>query len=316
MKSLEELKTYYAQELVPDLEKLEVLRKSQVKRQVFIIVALLVSVFAGVVTLVPLLVLVFLFISLFVYFALFGFKRQRFDFKSQYKTNVFCKLIPFIEPQLAYTSHQYIVQSKYDYSKIFLSHPDIYSGEDMVEGFIDKTKIEFSELHTQDRRTDSKGRTTYVTIFRGIFFIADFNKAFSGQTYVLSDFSERFLGYFGKLFQNINISRPDIVRLEDPEFEKHFAVYSTDEVEARYILSPALMQRIMEFKKKTNSGVQLSFLDSSIYLAIPMRKNLFEPKLYKSVMNFNDIEEYYHQLQFCTCVVEDLNLNTRIWSKQ
>ncbi|MBK9503984.1 MAG: DUF3137 domain-containing protein [Bacteroidetes bacterium] len=39
----------------------------------------------------------------------------------------------------------------------------------------------------------------YVTIFKGLFFIADFNKHFNGNTYVLSDFGERFLGGFGKM---------------------------------------------------------------------------------------------------------------------
>ena len=316
MKTVDELKVFYTQELVPELEKLEVIRKAQVKRQLYIIIALVVSIVGGVATLIPFMVIVFLFVSLILYFVLFGFHRQRFDFKSQYKSTVISKLISFLEPGLTYTSHQYIPQTRYSYSKIFLQSPDIYSGEDLVQGNIEKTAIQFCELHTQDRRTDSRGRTTYVTIFKGVFFIADFNKNFSGQTFVLSDFGERFLGFFGKLFQDINMARPSVVRLEDPEFEKYFAVYSTDEVEARYILSTSLMQRLLEFRKKANAAIQLSFIDSNIFLAVPMRQNLFEPKLYQSVMNFNDTEQYYHQLLFCTGIVDELNLNTRIWSKQ
>lgn len=49
--------------------------------------------------------------------------------------------------------------------------------------------------------------------------------------------------------QNINVGRPDVVRLEDPEFEKIFVVYSSDEVEARYILSTSFMERLVEFRK-------------------------------------------------------------------
>ena len=115
--------------------------------------------------------------------------------------------------------------------------------------------------------------------------------------------------------QNINVGRPDVVRLEDPEFEKIFVVYSSDEVEARYILSTSFMERLVEFRKKMNSSVQLSFVGSNMYMAIPMKKNLFEPSLRRTVMNFNDIQEYYKQILFCTSIVDEMNLNTRVWTK-
>ncbi len=274
------------------------------------------SLFLGVATMIPPMVLVFLLISLMIYFFLFGFKRKRPDFKSEYKKIVIGKLMQFVSPDLSYTPNLFISKSKYDHSKIFLSNPDIYSGEDLVSGKIDKTQVEFCELHTQDRQTDSKGRTTYVTIFKGVFFIADFNKHFNGQTYVLSDFGERYLGFFGKLMQNISVGRPDVVRLENPDFEKLFVVYSSDPVEARYILSPSFMERLLEYRKKLNSSIQFSFIDSNIFMAVPMRKNLFEPSLRRTVMNFDDVKSYYEQIIFCTGIVDELNLNTRIWTKE
>jgi len=265
---------------------------------------------------IPILIIVFLLISLLMYFFIFGFKRNRTNFRTEYKKIVIGKLMQFINPELAFTPNLFITQNKYDLSKIFLSNPDIYSGEDLVSGKIEKTQVEFCELHTQDRQTDHKGRTTYVTIFKGLFFIADFNKHFTGQTYVLSDFGERFLGFFGKLMQNINVGRPDVVRLEDPEFEKIFVVYSSDEVEARYILSTSFMERLVEFRKKMDCSVQLSFVGNNMYMAIPMKKNLFEPSLRRTVMNFEDIKEYYKQILFCTSIVDEMNLNTRVWTKE
>ncbi|MBK7037161.1 MAG: DUF3137 domain-containing protein [Chitinophagales bacterium] len=315
MKTVEELQQYYQQEIVPHLSALEVLRKQQLNRVMFMWIAGCASLLLGFITMIPTLILVFLLISLLMYFFIFGFKRNRTNFRTEYKKIVIGKLMQFIAPDLAFTPNLFITQNKYDLSKIFLSNPDIYSGEDLVTGKIEKTQVEFCELHTQDRQTDHKGRTTYVTIFKGLFFIADFNKHFNGQTYVLSDFGERFLGFFGKLMQNINVGRPDVVRLEDPEFEKIFVVYSSDEVEARYILSTSFMERLVEFRKKMNSSVQLSFVGSNMYMAIPMKKNLFEPSLRRTVMNFNDIQEYYKQILFCTSIVDEMNLNTRVWTK-
>ncbi|MBC8046840.1 MAG: DUF3137 domain-containing protein [Fimbriimonadaceae bacterium] len=316
MKSIQELQIFYQNEILPHLDELEALRKYQLRRQTFIVIAFTASVVLGLATFMPFMIIIFMLISLILYFTFYGFKRTRPDFKSMYKENIVKRIIQFIEPGLVYSAHQFISNSKFSNSKIFMQQVDIYNGEDLVQGIIGKTKVEFCELHTQDRQTDSQGKTRYVTIFKGIFFIADFNKHFSGQTYVLSDFSERFMGFFGKLFQNMNLMRPDVVRLENPEFEKYFAVYSTDELEARYILSTTLMERLVEFRKKIDANLQLSFINSSINLAVPMKKNLFEPSLRKTVKRFEDIEEYYRQILFCVNIVDELNLNTRIWTKQ
>lgn len=316
MKTIDDLQQFYQQEIVPGLSQLEVLRKAQLRRVRFMWIATVVSLFVGFISMMPPLILVCLLISLLLYFYFFGFKRNRPDFKSEYKKVVIGKLIQFITPDLVFTPNLFITQNKYSQSGIFLASPDIYKGEDLVSGKIDKTQVEFCELHTQDRQTDHKGNTHYVTIFKGLFFIADFNKHFNGNTYVLSDFGERFLGGFGKMLQGLSIGCPDVVRLEDVEFEKQFVVYSSDEVEARYILSTSFMEQIMAFKKKTNANIQLSFVGNNINVAIPMKENMFEPSIRKTVLNFEDIKMYYSQLQFCTAIVDELNLNTRIWSKQ
>lgn len=315
MKPLEELRPYYDKEIVPQLEYLEHLRKEQLKRVRYMWIAGIISVALGLATMLPWMILVFLVISLVIYYAMFGFKRDRPNFRAEYKKIVIGRLIKFVSEELEYEPNQFIGKAVYDNSRIFLTNPDIYNGEDLVNGMIEKTKVEFCELHTQDRQTDSKGNTRYVTIFKGLFFIADFNKTFHGQTYILSDFGERFLGMFGKMMQNLSIGRPDVVRLESPEFEKFFVVYSTDEVEARYILSTTFMERIVEFRKKMDAKIQFSFTGSNMYMAIPMRQNLFEPSLRKTVMNYADVENYYKQVLFCTNIVDEMNLNTRIWSK-
>ena len=113
----------------------------------------------------------------------------------------------------------------------------------------------------------------------------------------------------------MNPNRDDLVLLEDPEFERMFAVYGTDQVEARYVLSPALMERIKNYRKKSNRKIHLAFAQSNIYVAISCHQSLFEPKLFTSVLKFEPIQEYFEELQLAIGIVEDLDLNTRIWSK-
>ena len=307
--------TYYRQEIVPELTQLEQLRKAELKRVRFMWSSTVISLVLAFALMTPPLVILFLLISLLLYFFFFGFNRRRVDFKTEYKKVVMGKIAQFISPELAFTPNLFITEARYNASHIFLADPDIYSGEDLVSGKIGNTQIEFCELHTKDRTQDSKGRTTYTTIFKGVFFIADFNKNFNGQTYILSDFSERFMGVFGKWLQKANFMRPDVVHLEDPEFEKYFAVYGSDQVEARYLLSPSFMERLLAFRKKTDAKLQCAFVDNHFYVAVPMTKNMFEPSLRKSVMNAEAVQGFYEDLLFCISIVQDLDLNTRIWTK-
>jgi hypothetical protein len=123
-------------------------------------------------------------------------------------------------------------------------------------------------------------------------------------------------GGFGKMLQSWNIGRPDLVKLEDPEFEREFVVYGNDQIEARYILSTSLMRRILDFKQKTGTKIYLSFTGSKVYVAVPINRNMFEPKYFSSISDFSPILDYYRDLEFSVGIVEDLNLNTRIWTKE
>ena len=149
-----------------------------------------------------------------------------------------------------------------------------------------------------------------------IFFIADFHKHFSGKTVVLPDTAEKLFGQIGTMLQSLNKFRGQLVKLEDPEFEKLFAVYGDDQIEARYILSTSLMKRIVDFKRKTRRRIFLSFIGSKVYVAVSYTRNLFEPRIFRTLLDFAPIQQYFEDFQMAVGIVEDLNLNTRIWSKK
>lgn len=109
--------------------------------------------------------------------------------------------------------------------------------------------------------------------------------------------------------------RGQLIQLEDPEFNQLFVVYGHDQVEARYILSTSLMARLVDFRKKASREVYVSFIDDLIYVAIQYEEDLFEPRLFKSMLNFGPIQKYFENLQLMIGIVEDLKLNRRIWSR-
>lgn len=313
MATEESFRAFYDATLLPVLQEIETERKK-------VLNAFLIHIGIGIGAGLPLFAFVSPIVGIvcvvaaaIVFFIRFGGKIG--ELKKRFKQEVVGKIVTFIHPDLAFDHTRFIPQSVYNKSKLYLSSISRYNGDDMVSGTVGKTTIRFSELHTQQVRKSGKN-TTVVTIFRGLFFVADFNKHFIGETFVLPDVAESTFGGLGTFFQKMNMSRPSLVKLEDIEFEKAFAVYGTDQIEARYILSTALMQRIVAFKKKTKCDVSMSFIDSSVFIGIPVGRDLFEAPMLSSMINYSMIAEYFSYLMLCIGIVEDLDLNTRIWSKE
>lgn len=193
-----------------------------------------------------------------------------------------------------------------------------YSGEDLITGRIGATALRFSEVHAENvqvSRSDKEETRRSKTIFKGLFFVADFNKHFAGTTHVLPDRAQRLLGTLGQSLQALSDRYGQLVALEDPEFERLFAVYASDQIEARYILSTALMQRIVRFQQRRGHTLRLAFVDTRLFVAISLSKNLFEPRLFRTIRNPDLFREFWNDLDLVTGIVEDLNLNTRIWTK-
>ena len=107
--------------------------------------------------------------------------------------------------------------------------------------------------------------------FRGIFADTRLEKKINGTVVVLPDNLERHLDYLAKNIQALkNVSGNKLVTLEDPEFERCFAVYASDEITARYVLTPAMMLRMTELRKKYNRAIMLSFSGNYFYFAVAM----------------------------------------------
>ncbi len=152
-------------------------------------------------------------------------------------------------------------------------------------------------------------RVSRKSIFKGLFFRANFNKNLQGKTVIIPQL-------LNSNIHALNLGKRQAIKLEDPEFAKLFTVYGDDQVEARYILSANLMSKLVSFKKKAGKNLYISFVDNTIYIAIEYAEDLFEPKLFKTMLSFAPMREYFENLQLMFLIVEDLNLNRRIWKRR
>ena len=67
------------------------------------------------------------------------------------------------------------------------------------------------------------------------------------------------------------------VKLESPDFEKQFDVYGNDPVEARYLLTPLLMERILQLDQRFGEGLTMSFRTTSSSSPSPTRSTTSKP---------------------------------------
>ncbi len=259
-------------------------------------------------------------VTLYAYIYATATKKYREGFKSMILPEVVKACAPPGSQDVTYRGLQGIPEHEFRLSGLF-RNPDRYKSEDLICGTLGETAIRFSEVHAEYRQRNSKNKTSYHTIFHGVFFVADFHKQFLGSTIVTTDNTEFILGNFGRNLQKLGTQLSgngrELVHLEDPEFERLFAVYSTDQVEARYILTPSLMQRLMEFRDRSASSIQLSFMSGSMILTMPLSTahGWLEPPALGTPLSFENLEPCVQQLHLVFAIVEDLNLNTRIWSK-
>jgi len=237
-------------------------------------------------------------------------------YAKDFKTKIITPLIGAIDPHLLYNPDFMISQHLFERSDLFQHTIDRYRGNDYVKGSINGVPIEFSDIHAEYQTRDSKGRTQWHTLFRGLFLVAEFNKHFKAKTVILPDKAEKSFGsLIGGWLQSINLSREDLIRLDDPEFEKHFVVYGNDPIEARYILTHSMMKRLLDFQRRISHPLFVSFVHNHIHVAIGTSKDLFEPAVFTSLLDYKQTMEYINTLRNTIGLVEELKLSEKLWSK-
>lgn len=146
------------------------------------------------------------------------------------------------------------------------------SFEDLFSGAHKGARYELYEGRLEQRHSDSKGRTRYTTVFRGQLIRLHFPRDFLGVTIVRRD---------AGVFNVFGGGKADGRKLEKvglvSEFEKAFEVWGTDQVEARYLLHPVMMERLLDLEKGLHGKrLRCAFENGDMLIAVE-GGNLFEP---------------------------------------
>jgi hypothetical protein len=254
----------------------------------------------------------------------FRYVKENLDnYSHHYKTMVIPDLIKGIDPSIFYAPMGFIPFKEAAESNFpgFLKRqgnygifdPHSFRGEDFIKGKIGKTDFEMCEIFSYSEQFHSK-------TFNHVLFIADFHKNFTTGIKV---YNRSFLTKIPQIGDE-GMKR---IKLEMPEFNEAFVVRGFDQVEARYILSLSLMKRLADFRNKNlktginissyYSSLAMSFKESRLYILVGAHnRNYFDPSFSEKVSNVEQLKHIYEDIHTFISIVEDLNLNTRIWSKE
>jgi len=226
------------------------------------------------------------------------------NYKAKFKQEVVSEVFKIVCPSGKYDPQHGIAQEIFVGCGIFEDRGD-YHTDDRVRGKIGQTPFEAAEVKRSYSSGSGKNSKTYI-VFHGLFFHLDFNKSLSGVTLVTPEAAHG--------CQIGSRSGMTLATLESPDFEKEFKVYTSNEVEARYILTPAMMEKLLSLRRAAAHPVFLGFRGNRAFLGVHYGRSLFEPGI-ASTTSQQSILQMAEHFALAEVVVNELDLNTRIWTK-
>ena len=144
------------------------------------------------------------------------------------------------------------------------------------------------------RMSETKFPVNRFIGFTGVILAFEANKSFESHTIIVS-----------KLAPDRHHSfKLEPVTLEDPKFCRDYNVYSSDQTEARYLITPSFMERFRKLKVAfKTTDIACAFLKNKVIFALDseglsgLSKNLFEIDAYSAFTDDREaINIFYNEL--------------------
>lgn len=246
-------------------------------------------------------------ISLFLFLgAFFIYPVKRKDFEERFKRKIFRKLLkPY---DLQYAIGNYPMSIDYNAAGITSGEVLYECYDDIIYGEYKGVPLNIAELSLEC--VNPLIRKSSYTAARGIVIQIQFNKNIIGQTYICSKGSHL----------NISNSALKKINLEDSNFNKEFDVYSDDEIESRYLLTTAFIDRLKQIKFSFRANkILFSFVNQQLiillensFLGMNVTKDFFEFSLLKPLTNKSQIFELYNDVKSVLNIIEHFKLYYKI----
>ncbi len=163
--------------------------------------------------------------------------------------------------------------------------------------------VNYTKKTTQIGPVKFKGRKL-KDLFNGVLVTSTVNKNFNGRVVVRKE-----KGWMNKLD---GFMLPPKVALEDPLFESIFEVYADDQVEARYLLTTAFMERLIAVANNNQFDVICSFENGLLNIGLQKKDKWFDVDLFKPATILSNYKKMLIDLSKILSVIDTLKLEQKI----
>ncbi|MFI3242087.1 MAG: DUF3137 domain-containing protein [Alphaproteobacteria bacterium] len=218
-----------------------------------------------------------------------------------HKTNILSLFMQYFE-SFSYIYKNHIDIETLNNSMTFHELTNI-KGDDYFKGNYKGVEIIISEFEANSKY--KRFGSTKINNEQKTCILLNMNKNFTGTTAGILHFEEIPVKILNSL---------EKINLEDVVFDKIWNIFSNCQVEARYVLTTALMERILHLKSfYGNCPINFSFFNNKLLLCLNVTENMFETaSLFKPAENKKNICNALEQILSIFSIVDILKLNKKI----
>lgn len=327
MKSFEELQEYFDETVKADLLELEERRLKMHRTRLLLgaLNALVVLLNASMILLGefhPLTLVFSMVLVPFIFFYIYKFGYHDHTLVETYKREIVARLLEFIDPSLTYSPEEHVPFQDFHESGFFPLRPDHFSGDDLITGQVDGIPIVFSELEVSYKKNLSpkenekhSGRGWH-TLFHGLFLKAEYPEDLGVHMYILPDTLQYYFGQAGRTLQRNTLYYGTHVPVRNPDFSEQFVVYADQPALAERLLTTELLNKMMLLHQKGNCKVYAAFIREHIYVAVDLRREIFEVDTTRPLYSKYFIRNFYEEILYIFSVIEDLNIDEMEFPEQ
>ena len=303
---LDIFRRYYNTHIFPELQRTERLRKRLLVLMglsaAVIFLILTISSYLGV-------VLLSLFLILPITFYVFYLAYRVQQFRQEFKPRIVGLILDYMNEQLNFSDLSYdpkamIPKLLFQQSGIFKTKADYYKGEDFIKGMVGEMPFALSELDVRDL---SPMTNKLADVFEGVFLHAIFaEEDTKGSIIIWPRRRKQYLTRSIKEYTFRGGYNQDF-EINNPFFQEHFIVYATGGTHVEGILSEPMQKALVNYIDMTGKDIYISFIDRHIFAAISEERDLLEPSIFSSNIQFELIKEFYFDIMMILKIIEDFD---------
>ncbi|MBE5735534.1 MAG: DUF3137 domain-containing protein [Clostridiales bacterium] len=201
-----------------------------------------------------------------------------------------------------------VISSEVYYRAGLNCHYDKYTGEDLLsidipkdDGSASGVNLTISDVKTISIEEDSEGKRSERTVFNGAVGYISFPFEFK-CILTLNRGNYRFAPPLEK------------VQLEGIEFNKKYAVRANNQIEARYILTTDLMQKLDKISQHIKE-MGLVLYKNMMYITLPKNK-LFNMSAKSKEISGEAFEPFYDDMSVLMGIVKEIQQNDKVFKME